>query len=354
MRDAEFHLMIDACSATMRSRPLEVPPERIRWHRFLKLANRHRVQALCWNSLNPYAEALPAEITAAMRSQTRDIVIANLRAVSECKRLLDCFQATGVPLLFLKGLTLGALAYRDPYVKMAVDIDLLVEPDRLGEAAQALKSAGYSPIIPNVPDVGSLDRWHGARKESVWYCREGGFQVDLHTRLADNPSLLGGMTAGSGSQLITVATGIALPTLLNDDLFAYLCVHGASSAWFRLKWITDLVALLQPMSATDLERLYRHSERLGVERAAGQALLLAGQLYSLDLDHLRSRITSDLAVRWLFRVAEGQLFHTKEPTKRVLGTTSIHLSQLALKSGWRFKASEAARQMREMIGAGSP
>ena len=38
-------------------------------------------------------------------------------------------------------------------------------------------------------------------------------------------------------------------TLGADDLFAYLCAHGAYHAWFRLKWLADIGALLaaEPM-----------------------------------------------------------------------------------------------------------
>lgn len=48
----------------------------------------------------------------------------------------------------------------------------------------------------------------------------------------------------SARQLVEVACGIELPTLARDEPSAHLCVHGASSAWFRLKWITDLAALI--------------------------------------------------------------------------------------------------------------
>jgi len=321
----------------------------------LALANRHRVQALCWNALSPFSEDLPEDIAATLRAQSRDIVMANLRTAAECRRLQQSFNAAGLPLLFLKGLSLAAIAYRNPYLKMGIDIDLLVEPERLAEAAHELRLAGYLPITPSGSNEHGLKSWHSNRKESVWYRSEGGYQVDLHTRLADHPDLLRNLTAASSSQEVTVAAGIALPTLANEDLFAYLCVHGASSAWFRLKWITDLAALLQGKSETDLEQLYEHAEQVGAGRAAGQALLLADRLYSVGLgEGLRRRLDAVPAIAWLVRVAESQLLAAAEPTERILGTAAIHISQLGLKPGWRFKISDAARQLRDILGSRVP
>ena len=46
-----------------------------------------------------------------------------------------------------------------------------------------------------------------------------------------------------------------MPTLADEPLYAYLCVHGASSAWFRLKWIADLNALLAGRTAEEIAAL---------------------------------------------------------------------------------------------------
>lgn len=351
MQDPEFQLLVAACKVALDGRPVDAPRPGINWDRLLRLADRHRVQALCWNALGQFAMDMPKEVVAGLQAQARGIVVANLRAAAECARLKKAFEIAGVPLLFLKGLTLGALAYRNPFLKMGVDIDLLVETDRLAEAANELRSAGYALVIPSRADEGSLGRWHASRKESVWRHGEGGFQVDLHTRLADHPDMLRGLTATSPSQQVCVANGISLPTLTGDDLFAYLCVHGASSAWFRLKWITDFAGILNRKDEPEIERLYEQALETGAGRAACQALLFADRLYSIGLgDALRSRLTADPVARWLVDLAERQLLNPVEPTERPLGTATIHLSQLGLMPGWRFRASEAARQIRDMIG----
>jgi hypothetical protein len=356
MRNAELSLAIAICRATFAEKAaadLELLSRTVRWDRFLRVAERHRIQALCRVGAEPINHVMPPAFAQQLRLQASAIVESNLRIAAESARLLGLFQSADLPLLFLKGLTLGALAYRDPFLKMGWDIDLLVGESQLAEAAQLLRSAGYTPIVPAGDGV-PLERWHKARKESVWHRPQGGFHIDLHTRLADHPAMLPNVGMKSPSQLVPIANGIGLPTLAKDELFAYLCVHGASSAWFRLKWITDLAALLHGESADEIERLYDRSQQLGSGRAAAQALLLAERTYAIDIgDRLRPRLYADPINRWLVSVAEGQVETLREPAERFLGTASIHLSQPFLMPGWRFKTSDAARQLTDMIGMGA-
>jgi hypothetical protein len=140
-----------------------------------------------------------------------------------------------------------------------------------------------------------------------------------------------------------------LPTLGPDDLFAYLCVHGSSSAWFRLKWIVDLAAFVR-RSGSAIEHLYRESQIRHAGRAAAQALLLAQRLSLLDLPAaLRQRLQADVTNRLLAGVAARQLSRTSEPTQRMLGTVSIRLSQPLLAPGWRFTVTEALRQLQDVL-----
>jgi hypothetical protein len=153
----------------------------------------------------------------------------------------------------------------------------------------------------------------------------------------------------SPRQLVEVTPGISLPTLAGDELFAYLCVHGASSAWFRLKWIADFAGLLARFAPAEIERLYDVSQQLGAGRAADQALLLADALFgSLAGTSLEPRLRRDRPSCWLAAAAYRQLVGNtdcREPTEVRLGTARIHLAQLPLMPGLRFSLSELARQI---------
>ncbi len=172
-------------------------------------------------------------------------------------------------------------------------------------------------------------------------------------RLADNRRLIPAIGIDAPRREVEIAAGIALPTLAADELFAYLCVHGASSLWFRLKWISDLAGLIDGLSAAALEQLYARSQELGAGRAAGQALLLADRLFgTLGDSPLRNRLTADAAVRRLaaaaFRQVAGRA-EPREPTAIPLGTWRIHWTQLLLLPDARFALGEVARQLRDAV-----
>ena len=352
MGDLELDLVIEACRPASFGQPaqLQLPDARIDWNRLAMLSRRHRVQGVCWQGLQPLGRHIPAEIADRLRSDAEAIARANLLIAAESTRLLRLFRSAEVDLLFLKGLSLAALAYRDPYWKMGWDIDLLVSIEQLAQVATLLRCAGYLPHIPEAADDRQLARWHSTHKESVWRTAKGDFFIDLHTRLADNPEMLRGVGLASPRQVAMLGNGVELPTLGPDELFAYLAVHGASSAWFRLKWVVDLAALLSAKAGAEIEQLFERSQQLGAGRAAAQALLLVNRLFAVDLGRrLPAQLESDAMNRALAKIAGREIDRFAEPTERPLGTMMIHLSQLMMKPGIRFAMSEANRQLRDVV-----
>jgi hypothetical protein len=331
---------------------LTVPPD-LDWQRLLRLARFHRVQGLAWRALGA-SGACHDDITDALSADAARIALDNLQAAAESRRLLEAFTVAGVPLLFLKGLALAASAYGDSASKTGIDIDLLVAPADVARAIQLLHGLGYEPFIPRGAGDRALVRWHRARKESAWSRPSSTTPVDLHTRLADNPRMLRGIDAVAPAREVAIGNGISLPALGEDDQFAYLAVHGASSAWFRLKWISDFAAIVSQLDGDRLTALYRHAQTLGAGRAAGQALLLADSLFgSLDgRAGLRAELGRDRAVRGLHRAAFRQLAGSAEPvepTATPFGTLTIHWTQFLLQPGMAFKGAELVRQARAFL-----
>jgi hypothetical protein len=314
------------------------------WNRLLNLARRQRVQGLAWNALAQNADRISDAVKESLSTDARSIAATNLAIAAECRELLQTFQEARVPLLFVKGLTVGSLGYRSPPLKMGWDIDLLIDPNDLKPAAKMLSRLGYTLRLPT--NLADLQGWHKQSKESVWY-KDDCFNVELHTRLADNQRLIPTIDVHSPRQLVDVAPGVSLPTLAEEELIAYLAVHGASSAWFRLKWISDFAALVEGRTGEEVGRLYRRSQDLGAARASGQALLLADILFGTlsPAPALREELSNRWETRLLCRTALRMMTKTiAEPTEQPLGTLPIHWSQLLLKAGLPYKLSEARRQ----------
>jgi hypothetical protein len=345
----EFQLAVQCCRrrfAHGNDREIAELGKRADWPRFLQLARRHRVQSLVWQSLSEVGVVPPPAVADALCADAGLITEQNLRAAVESARLLESFAHAGVPLLFVKGLTVSKLAYGQAFLKMSQDIDVLVPGEAIAAAAIELERLGYKLTVPAVPPRSKrLEAWHVRRKESVWRSPDG-LQLELHGRLADSRDLIPGIGMNSPSQEVEVAPGIVLPTLARDELFAYLSVHGASSAWFRLKWITDLAALLHDSTAGEIARLYGRSLELGAGRAAAQALLLANRVYgTAPVPGLNDKPVH----RWLASAAWNQMLRESEPTDSHFGTATIHFTQLFLLPGIRFHLRELRRQITDAV-----
>jgi hypothetical protein len=349
----EFELVAACCrwpADAAADERIRAAAQAVDWPLVAAVSARHRVDALVAHGLARAGVAVPDAVAGPLREGARRILIENLGLAAESARVRAGMEAAGVRPLFVKGVTLAALAYGSLAYKHGWDIDLLVAREQLEPAAAALDSAGYALILPKAPRSRErLAEWHAHWKESVWKHRESGVHVELHTSLYDHPAVLSEVGPHSPALEVEVAPGIRLPTLGRDALFAYLCVHGASSAWFRLKWIADLAALLGGASEEEVERLYRRSQALGAGRASAQGLLLARRLFGLDLPAaLAAELERDRVNRWLLAVAMRKLAGrtvTREVTDTPLGTATIHLMQLGLLPGVRFKLSEIGRQL---------
>lgn len=342
----EFRLMVDCCRWSAHTEPARPPlaGEAVDWDRFHALVRRHRVQGLVWHALRVSDVAVPGAVRDVLAADAARVAAQNLGALAASTQLLERFQGAGLQLLFVKGLTLGALAYRNPFIKMSWDLDILVAPQEIEAAAVLLGELDYRPVLP----VSGIEAWHRRRKESQWKAPDGSF-LELHSRLADNRLMIPRIDTTSLRQDVEVTGGCTLPTLAPEPLFAYLCVHGASSNWFRLKWIADLAAILNRVDEAGIAHLYARSQQLGAGRSAAQALLLVERLFGTARGSaLVAALRRDRVNRLLAKASMSDLAGD-EPTGRRLGTARIHLSQLFLRSGIAFKAGEVGRQLADAI-----
>jgi hypothetical protein len=348
----EFRLAAACCRwppSAERDQNVRNRARQVDWPRLLRIARRQRVEALVNDALRRAGVDHPALAVSALGSASIEIAQQNLLFAVESRRLHELLDQAEVPHLFLKGATLDMLAYGSLALKRGRDIDILVDPDAALRASELLAGAGYGRIIPG-PEIGpaQFEQWIALCKESSWRHSTSGLIVELHTALVDNPDLLAGIGLGSTRQTVPVAPGINLPTLGAGELYAYLCVHGATHAWSRLKWISDVGAYLA-RPGTDIERLHTECERIGAGRASAQALLLCFDLFGTAVPtSLRNRLEGDRVNRWLVDLALGTMagrYAETELDDTVLGTLSIHLSHFALGAGWKFKLRELSSKL---------
>src|SRR5580700_7146146 len=274
------------------------------WNAVVLAARRQRVAGLVYDALSAAGVQPPAAPAAELARRAQAIYRKNLLLAAETSRLQKLLDAAGIPSVVLKGVALAQLAYGSLKVKHTRDIDLLIPPDRAVAAMALLERDGYALSFPSTHLSATQ------RRAVVRYSREVAFihpdigtYLELQWRVADNPELLKEVHAGSPTQNVVVADGLCVRTLARDDLFAYLCIHGAHHAWSRLKWLADLNAFIAATDA-DVGHLHRYAQAKGAGFCSGQALLLCRHLFALPLpDNLSSELQGTARVRKLYAIA---------------------------------------------------
>lgn len=311
------------------------------WEAFLRVVERHRIAGLVHDALPAAGAIVPAAVTAKLAARSKAIAQRNRLLLDELALLQRAFAAAGVEFLVLKGAALAQIAYGSATCKQTRDIDLLVAPHCARAALQVLERHGYAPLPPAVgaddPRLAAVLRYG----REIEVARPGSnLLVDLQWRAAENPTLLDGVDVRSPAQDVELAGGLAVRTLAADDLFAYLCVHGAYHHWWRLKWLADLNAMLHTTGA-DLTARYRHAQRIGAGLCAGQALLLCRRLFDLPLPAALARELEANA-----RTAKLEQIALRAMTEPAVGhgrmravSANIH-TQFLFGQGWRFFAAQ--------------
>jgi hypothetical protein len=315
------------------------------WPRFVRVAKRHQVIGLIHEGLTRVRPNVPLEITGEIGAQATALVHENLAIARESLRLQRLFEDANLPVLFIKGATLAMLAFRNLGLRSSHDIDLLVDHEALPAAIALILRAGYSCFDPP-PDISDtqLRLLMPLRKDLGFVHHATGLRIELHWRLFLNPHAMAENSIMAESRIVPVNGAAGLRSLGEEDLFAYLCLHGAFHWWYRLKWLADINALIGIAPAANIERLFRAAETRGVGRAAAQALLLCHRLLGAALPApLFAAMGKNFTTRWLEGTALNAMTagqSEREPHKMRFGTTRGSLSTFLLNRSWRYRFVE--------------
>jgi hypothetical protein len=312
------------------------------WNAVVLTARRQRVAGLVYDALLAAGVPLPAAAAAEFARRAQTIFRKNLLLAAETGRLQKLLDAAEIPSVALKGVALAQLVYGSLKIKDTHDIDLLVPQDRAIAAMALLERDGYALSFP-ANHLSATQRRAVVRysREVAFIHRDSRVFTELQWRVADNPELLKEVHAASPTQNVVVADGLSARTLTRDDLFAYLCIHGAHHAWSRLKWLADLNAFV---AATDVMHLHRYAQAKGAGFCSGQALLLCQHLFALPLpDSLASELQGTARVRKLYAIAADAM---ADRTRGAGGGGNMPAAarsfwtQFLLGQGWAFFAAQ--------------
>ncbi|HEY0835743.1 MAG TPA: nucleotidyltransferase family protein [Azospirillum sp.] len=314
------------------------------WQAVAKGARQHRVEPLVLAGLQACrAPETPPDVLAALRHGSIAATRQSLAQAAEVARLSRLFAAAGVRMMVLKGVVLSQQLYGNLSTRGAGDIDLLVDPADFWTADGVLAGAGYRPA--GAP-VSAARRTASQRmfKDLMYRHEADGHLVELHQRLTDNPHRLRTDFASLWRDREEVALGGAtIATLPRSMLPLYLCVHGASHCWERLRWLADLTVLLK--DADGVAAALALADAAGVGAAMRRAAILGhdwldlpvpGPLLSMSPDRRRAaRFAAHLFAGpgWLDGPPHGSVaWFVREMRRRG--------HRYTLKGGWRHALRE--------------
>ncbi len=340
----EFHLAA-ACAtwppdAARASRIEVLVAKKIDWPHFLNVTQRHRVIGLARHGLHPWRDSIPREIMDQLNAGAARQLRQSLLHAAEASRVVKSLSQQGIPVAVLKGVPLSILAYGDLALRHSRDNDLLISPDHLSAAAATIEGAGYTRIKPS-PEWRdkALLGWQRYLKHFEYAHRTSGARLELHWRISANPRLWGLGLCQANVQDVAVLSNCTLPTFATDELLLYLCLHGATHAWFRLKWLADVAALLREGGPNAALRLLELADAHNMRRPVAATLELSREIFQMTV----SPVPMDAATRLLIRIAMGAITAGGTrigPCTTRFGTTPVSFSRYLLHDDWRFRRDE--------------
>lgn len=314
------------------------------WARVVRAVERHRVAGFVHDGLAAAgAPSAPGHLLDAIGERASADSLRNLRFAGEGIRLVRLLRDAGIDVMVLKGSSLMILAYGDLAIRQSRDLDLLVPVGSIIQADEVCQRAGYDRIQP--PPAASdveLAAWLLWRKDFIYRHRTSSLTLELHFRPTVNPQLAQGLDLWRGCREVAIQGNASLPAPAGEALYAYLCLHGALCAWFRLKWLADIAALTTGRSEGDLEALHAAAVARGAGRASGQALLLVETVFDRPLPSgLRRSLLADRRVERLARFGFKVMSDPRTPDAVPFRSSQIELSHLLLSDDWRVWLHEA-------------
>lgn len=209
---------------------------------------RHRVSLLLADHVEDLAlpQAVRREVMA-LRDRERLGALDQIRLTAAVDALL-----ADIDHLFFKGVALAALTTGDAGARGDGDVDVLVPPDRLGDAARALVAAGWT-----VRPTYTWDQASWAWRYQRWGAHEMAFDrdgrtVDLHWRLDPTyDGLPGFVDLWARRQPIRIGP-VEVDTLGRADAFAHTLRHAAKDGWESLRSLVDVHRLARDPALRNL------------------------------------------------------------------------------------------------------
>lgn len=292
------------------------------WKYIYRFCDRHRIIPLLCKSLkaidNPQ---IPQDILNKFSYFYNKNTFHNILISSSLVELAELFTAEGIDVISFKGSTLAVSAYGNIALRTFCDLDILIEPRNVVAAIDILNGLGYSSPkqITEIETLSYISSsvFHESQhnqKSLVFTKEKERLVLELHWSLSEQ-SFPFNVTFEQlwNNRTYVNLSGSNIPQFSAEDLLIYLCVHGSSHCWFKLKWICDVNELICANPQIDWQTVQNRANKWGCRRMLHLGLILAQNLLDTDLPENIKQITEkNTAAQSLARQVNRLLFDTSE------------------------------------------
>lgn len=222
-----------------------------------QVAHFHGVEGYIHRAVGD-CEGVPAAERRALGSLRMGTIMVHLRRMNDLKLVRDTFLDAGIPWLVFKGPVLAERIHGAVELRSYGDVDVLVDPRRLGDAIDALEAAGGVTLDRN------WDLLCRTLKGEIHVRLPSGTTLDLHWHMLNSARLRERFPVDvfrllDETRQVTVG-GFDVPTLGPADSIIYVSLHAMLSGGHRLVWLKDVERLLavEPWTPDEVESAARH------------------------------------------------------------------------------------------------
>jgi hypothetical protein len=196
----------------------------------LRLSERHRISPLVYGQLKN-DKRIPQEVISVLQERFRGNRLQALSLKGREQWLAHELSARNVKFIFLKGIQIAEKYYGDLAYRHVFDLDVLVDEKSLSVANEVVSEKGFIPE----PDFKQFNKIQSLFYTTVYHdlayrhSADKNAVIEIHWRYRD---------VLSGFNLDVVRPLDPVEELL------YICTHGTEHAWFRLKWLCDVVQMI--------------------------------------------------------------------------------------------------------------
>ncbi|MEW6635157.1 MAG: nucleotidyltransferase family protein [Pseudomonadota bacterium] len=215
------------------------------------------------------------------------------------ERIMKALAAKGIPARIVKGPVFARKLYRHVADRPFTDIDILVEPARIGEANEVIAGCGF--------ELASGEAQSHELLEFKWLEKENSsLLIELHGNLVHDSGMRRRLSLGF-RELQAIDEG---ETDTPAALLTIAIVHAAGGHKFhRLQLCVDVLQGVRALQTPHAEtRLLEAARMTGIELELATVLNVTGRLFEAPRAiELADRIKPDLSIRLAKRLITGDM-----------------------------------------------